>query len=177
MAEDNGTALHGCRIRRIAPADGDALRAFYGSLSDDSRCRRFLSAGARVGPMAADFFCGPDHRHREGFVAIADGVGRPSIVGHVCLEPAGAHAAEIAVAVADDHQRRGIGRALVDVAIHWARSHAIHRLTASCASDNSGIIRLLGGLHRPITFQPAAAGTIDLDIVLAPEGRGRHAAA
>ena len=144
-------------IRRIRRADVERIGRFYAALSEDSRRFRFLSAGTSVDTVDATYFCGLDHRHREGFIAVTEDSGRQTIVGHLCLEPAGARSAEIAVAVADAFQGQGIGRDLTLRATRWARRHRIDRLSATCATDNAGILRLFRGLGRPITFGASAA--------------------
>ena len=109
------------RVRAIRPADHDTLRAFYGSLSDESRRTRFLGSSSGIGDGQSTWFCSPDHAHREGFIATIRGPRAGRIVGHVCIEPDGPASAEVAVAVADELQGRGIGRALVEAAVEWAR--------------------------------------------------------
>ena len=90
-------------VRRIAPSDTGALERFYEDLSPESRRLRFLSAGTQIGSNLLRDFCGPDHEHREGFVAVAtapDGVDR--LVGHLCLEPTAPDEMEIAVVMEVD---------------------------------------------------------------------------
>ena len=154
------------RVRPIEPGDAAAIRTFYAALSDDSRQRRFLSAGTAVDAADATFFCGPDHSHREGFIAVTETVEGEAIVGHLCLEPAAPHAAEIAVAVADAFQGRGIGRRLAGEAVRWARRHGVDRFEATCAVDNAGILRLFRGLGRPLSFGPLSGGAMELSIDL-----------
>jgi GNAT superfamily N-acetyltransferase len=154
------------RVRPIAPADVDVVRAFYAALSDDSRRRRFLSAATAVDAAEATYFCGPDHAHREGFIALADTGHGEEVVGHLCVEPAGPHAAEIAVAVADKLQGRGIGRRLTNEAVRWARRHSVDRFEATCAVDNAGILGLFRGLGRPIRFGPLSGGAMEVAIDL-----------
>lgn len=150
------------RVRPVAPDDLDAVRAFYGGLSPDSRYRRLMSLGL-LGEGDAKRFCGADHEHREGFLAIVDEAGPDDgrIVGHLCVEPCSEDEVEMAVAVADRYQGRGIGRALTQAALAWARTHRIARLRASMLADNTGIIRLLESLHRPIEFSAPSAGVVD----------------
>ena len=98
--------------RPIDQTDCEALSAFYVGLSPESRESRFHGTAAGIGGRTARYLCGPDHGHREGFVAeVVDGGGRRVIVGHVCIEPTGTGEAEMAIAVADAWQRHGIGRA------------------------------------------------------------------
>ena len=133
------------RIRPIEPDDREALGVFYESLSADSLNRRFHGACRGIGDRAAGQFCGPDHEHREGLVALIgpDGTAASRIVGHLCLEPSEPDELEMAIAVADDFQRQGIGRALLKAAIVWARRHGVRRLRASMRLGNGAIISLV----------------------------------
>ena len=165
------------RIRRVDRDDVERLRRFYSELSTESRRRRFLSGGSEVDAHAATYLCGPDHLHREGFVAVPVGSNAGRIVGHLCLEPSGPRQAEVAVAVSDVEQGHGIGRLLMTEALLWAAQHGIERFTATCAVDNEGILRLVRALGLPITFGPMAGGTQELSIALSTDRRPQQVAA
>jgi acetyltransferase len=163
-------APRGITIRPIGPADHDALAAFYGELSDESLWSRFHGVAHGISDGAATAFCGPDHEHREGFVAVLRGRrGKsPVIVGHLCLEPAGVDEAELAVAVADRWQGRGVGRALLHTAIVWARHHGIARLQASMLTTNSAILGLLRSARLPTRLSKPRAGVVTATMELSP---------
>jgi acetyltransferase len=153
------------RIRPIRADDRDELSRFYAGLSADSRYARFHSVSHGIGEEAADVFCGPDHEHREGLVAEivradSDGVG---IVGHLCLEPCEA-GFEMAIAVANEWQRCGVGRSLLSTALDWAADHGIAQLRASMLSTNSAILGLIASLDCPIRLSAPSAGVITVTI-------------
>ncbi len=163
--------LRSIRIRPIEPGDRDALSRFYGSLSPESLSQRFHGASIGIVDRAAVFFCGPDHEHREGLVAVleepgARGALAPTIVGHLSLEPSGAHEVEVAVAVADAWQRHGIGRRLLVAAMAWAERHRIERLRASMLSTNLAILGLLRSMGHTVTLSMPGAGVVDATIDL-----------
>jgi len=161
-------------IRRTRPSDAAALERFYRDLSEESRRLRFFGCSRGISHRQSVSFCTPDHHHREGFVAVA---ADPSshcrtmvgvtIVGHLCVEPTDPITAEVAIAVSDRFQRRGIGRRLMVAGIDWARSVGIHRFTATTLEANGPIKRLLAGLRLPTTTRAegtdTANVTIDLD--------------
>jgi acetyltransferase len=155
-------------IRPIRPADGEALERFYGSLSAESRWARFFGATAGISPSQSSFFCSPDHHHREGFIAElpAGATGRPQVVGHLCLEPDGRRSAEVAIAVADGFQGRGIGRRLMRAGLGWAGREGIETLTATMLEGNVGIRRLLTGMGLPATFHAQGSNVLALTIYL-----------
>jgi acetyltransferase len=162
----------GVHIRRIRRSDTAALETFYAGLSGESRRTRFFSVAGHPSHDQSVSFCAPDHDHREGFVAVAattDGSGE-RIVGHLCMEPAGGHVAEVAVAVADDLQHQGIGRRLLDAGVSWALAEGITTLTASAFIGNAPIHHLLAGLGRRSHASSAGSGVEDISIDLREPG-------
>jgi GNAT superfamily N-acetyltransferase len=152
-------------VRPIRPGDRDALTAFYAGLSPDSLEARFHGACRGIADGTAKAFCGPDHEHREGLVAEAsDGKGRRWIVGHLCLEPSAPGEVEMAIAIADAWQRRGIGRALLVTGIAWARGHGLTRMRASMRFSNSAVIGLVRSLGMPLAFGAVDGGIVEVVI-------------
>ena len=159
------------RIRAIRPSDETELQRFYAGLSPESRRTRFFAISPGVSQAQSHAFCTTDHDHREGFVAVArTGPDRDErIVGHLCLEPDAAEAAEVAIAVADAFQNRGIGRRLLNAGVAWARREHVTRLTATMLAGNAPIHHLLEGLSLPTRAGYAGAGMSEVTIDLAPE--------
>ena len=92
--------------------------------------------------------------------------GDERIVGHLCLEPNGAETAEVAIAVADQFRRQGIGRRLLMAGAAWAQREHITRLTATMLAGNAPIHRLLAGLGLPTRVAYAGAGLSEVTIDL-----------
>jgi GNAT superfamily N-acetyltransferase len=156
---------HPVRIRPIRLTDLGRLERFYAGLSPDSLNARFHGASRGIAERAARSFCGPDHAHREGFVALVDGDDDgETIVGHLCLEPTEHGELELAVAVADARQRHGIGRALLESALDWAAAHGVDRVRARIRWSNPAITGLLRTVGRPLTL--AASDDGDLEAVI-----------
>ena len=153
-------------LRRVRPSDGAALSAFYAGLSAESRRSRFLGPASGVSDALSRSFCTPDHSHAEGFVALAaDG----ALVGHLCLEPLDESRLELAVAVADEWQGRGIGRALFEAALGWARQRRYREVVASAYADNGRVLRLLSSAPFAAQVSPAGAGVVNVTLPLAGE--------
>jgi acetyltransferase len=156
------------RVRAVRPTDAAGLEQFYAGLSGESRRTRFFSVTSALSHAQSVSFCTTDHDHREGFVAVVNR--RPSegeqIVGHLCLEPDGAGAAEVAIAVADEFQHQGIGRRLMAAGIAWARREHVVRFTATMFASNAPINRLLVGLGLPFQERSAGAGVVEIIISL-----------
>jgi GNAT superfamily N-acetyltransferase len=157
-------------IRRVRPSDQQALERFYAGLSPESRRARFLGHQGALSGRLSRVFCTPDHVHAEGFVAVLPDAERGrGMVGHLCLEPAGERRIELALAVSDEHQGYGIGRALLEAAIDWACAHRMDAIVASAFADNSRVLRLLSSSPYPAQVKPADGGIVDVSIPLVPD--------
>jgi RimJ/RimL family protein N-acetyltransferase len=132
-------------IRPIEAVDASGLSDFYAALSPESRARRFLGASRGISQEMAARFAGADHIIDDGLVAVLheQGPRDGQIVGHATLTSDGARPPEIAFAVADAWQRRGIGTALLREVIGVADRRGIPRLNAVLLADNVAMRRLL----------------------------------
>ncbi len=159
-------------IRRVHPADQAALVDFYSNLSAETRYARFLGFTRGVSSDLARSFCTPDHIHGEGFVALLGDpmrAGPPRIVGHLCLQPCGDRQLELAIAVADAYQGRGIGRQLMTSALNWAQARGTQQILASAFADNSRVLRLLSSAPYPASVNSVGGGVVDIVIPLVAE--------
>ena len=157
----------GISIRPIERADESGLSDFYAALSPESRRRRFLGS---CGALPASLAPGLIDRGDAGLVAIlaepgpADGL----IVGHASLQPDGEGGAEIAFAVADGFQGRGIGAGLVAGVLSQARSLGLGQVTAVLLADNVRMRRLLRGAGSPILADRPDAGVEEITLAVHP---------
>jgi ribosomal protein S18 acetylase RimI-like enzyme len=85
---------------------------------------------------------------RQALVAYADDDGRP--VGIARLVRSGS-SADVAVAVIDQYQRRGIGSALIAELVADARSAGITEVTALVSAGNAAALSLLRGVAKALT--------------------------
>jgi len=67
-------------------------------------------------------------------------VGRLSVARDT--HPASAHVADLGLMVAESHRRRGVGWALLDAAVEWAREAGVGKLELHVFPHNEGAIAL-----------------------------------
>lgn len=126
-------------LARIEPSDGELLRNLFFRLSARSVYRRFFSPVTRPEPFVAAFR-NLDHHNREAVAAVVGG----DIVGVAQYSRVGdTPRADMAVAVADDWQRQGIGTRLVAVLAERAAAQGIDAFEISVQADNVASMRLL----------------------------------
>ncbi|HET7520964.1 MAG TPA: GNAT family N-acetyltransferase [Candidatus Limnocylindria bacterium] len=158
-------------IRPIESSDRVGLLDFYASLSQESRYTRFMSMGRGIGPGAAHDFADAHDRGAAGFVAILrePGARDGEIIGHLCLEPLADGAAEVAVAVADDVRRHGIGHLLMAEAMRASRELGFRRLVATMFTGNEGMRRLLLSAGGRLLRQQCRAGINFMELSTDPQ--------
>ena len=101
----------GARIRPIKPGDGPLLVEFFERLGPESRYFRFFRIKETLEPKEVEFFTNVDYSDRMALIAVLDG--RMIGLASYDREPDKNGAAEVAFAVADEHQGRGIGTQLL----------------------------------------------------------------
>ncbi|MGH3104093.1 MAG: GNAT family N-acetyltransferase [Gaiellaceae bacterium] len=86
-------------------------------------------------------------RYEHAVVYVAE-TGEGEIVGRLSLardpHPSSAHVADLGLMVAATHRRQGIGHALLDAAVSWAKAHGITKLELHVFPHNEAAIALYG---------------------------------
>jgi RimJ/RimL family protein N-acetyltransferase len=129
-------------IRALRPADRDDLIAAVGRTSDQSLYRRFFGARRGFGEQEIAFFLNVDFVNHVALVAVVEEGGRPVIVGggrYVVVQPG---KAEVAFALVDQFQGRGIGAALLHHLAAIARAAGLNELVAEVLPDNMAMLKV-----------------------------------
>jgi acyl-CoA synthetase (NDP forming)/GNAT superfamily N-acetyltransferase len=147
------------RLQAPTPVDYDQIKAFYDGLSPDSRYFRFHGFGRTDTVARADAEAsGVDRlaligRHDGRVVAVSlyDGLREPGV-------------AEVAIAVADHDQRRGIGMRMLEQLAAIAAGRGIHRFDAEVMSSNRPALDLLTDVGFAVRRKGFGELTVSLDI-------------
>jgi GNAT superfamily N-acetyltransferase len=127
-------------VRPLRPDDGERLRRLFFRLSPLSVYRRFLSPLPAPREEGLRRLLDVDHCEREALAAL-DG-DEIVAVARYARQP-GSEAAEIAVVVADDWQRDGLGHLLLERLAGLARIRGIQRFQATVLGDNAPALQLV----------------------------------
>ncbi len=128
-------------LRPVRPSDVGALRAFVQRLSPESRYLRFHGTVTDLTDEQWEYLVSADGWNH---VAVVAWMGR-NVVGvgrYIRLEQA-RDTAEVAFAVADPVQKRGLGSLLRDELVTAARRAGIRAFRAEVMQENRGIRQLL----------------------------------
>lgn len=116
-------------VRRAEPGDAQALVELAASIGREPG-RWLLTTEVRRSVADERRYLRNVRRHPDAAVYVAeDGqalVGRLSVSRD--LHPASPHVADLGLMVAATHRRRGVGRALLEQAVAWARASGVRKL-------------------------------------------------
>jgi len=158
-------------VRPIRPDDEADLARFFTDLSIESRVFRFFAAIAHADALAKKLV-DVDYTSRYGLVVIG-GASR-QIVGHAMYVETEPGKAELALAVADGYQSRGLGTILLGQLAEAAAGSGIDVLEAIVKPENHRMLNVLRESGFPVTVR-SEPGEIHAEIptVLAPEALHR----
>jgi RimJ/RimL family protein N-acetyltransferase len=136
----------GIRVRPLEPSDRAGVAALFKRLSQESRRQRFLGPKPVLSERELTYLTTVDHRWHEALAAIDRRDGSIVGVARYVRDPGRPDAADGAIAVADEHQGRGIGKVLVRCLIARARVNGFSALTATTLWENRRARALLRGV-------------------------------
>jgi acetate---CoA ligase (ADP-forming) len=147
------------QVRPITALDEEALCRFYTNLSPNSRAMRFQGALSDASITAfARNHCKPDP---DSFGVVALGGMPADIVGHAMYVKNGSDNAEVAFAISDAYQGRGLGTVLLGQVAENARANGIATFEASTLPHNHQMISVFRDCGFAVQTT-AAAGEVRL---------------
>jgi acetate---CoA ligase (ADP-forming) len=145
----DGEVVH---VRPILPSDGELLVDFFEHLGPESRYFRFFRVKQTLDAREVAYFTNVDYDHRMALVVLHDG--RMVAVGRYDRTQEDPHVAEVAFAVSDDQQGRGIGTELLQLLTTAARHNDITEFRAFVLPENVQMMRVFRNsgfeLHRTV---------------------------
>jgi GNAT superfamily N-acetyltransferase len=129
-------------IRALQPSDRDELLGALGRMSDQSIRRRFFAPKRHFSPGEVERYVNVDFVTHVALVAVCDQDGHRSIAGagrYVLTEPG---VAEVAFAMDDAQQGRGIGGLLLRHLARIARAAGLRELVAEVLAENAPMLRV-----------------------------------
>ena len=138
--------VNGITIRPLRNGDIDTIVSLFDRLGDRSRQRRFCGAKPRLLESELDALARVDC-DRHVLVAYVDGDRRPAGIARLVRDGS---SAEIAFAVADELQGRGVGSTLARELAADARAAGIQELVANVCGNNEPMVSVLKRLAGPL---------------------------
>ncbi|MGD0197347.1 MAG: GNAT family N-acetyltransferase [Solirubrobacteraceae bacterium] len=141
------------RVRPVRKTDEERIATFLSGLSERSRVLRFFSAGADLADQARRFAT-LDPEIDYGLVATAGASGE--IVGHAGYNGESNDSAEVAFAIGDAYQGRGLATTLLAHLASHAHEHGITTFSALTRPDNHMMIEVFRESGFPVEVRSGA---------------------
>src|SRR6478609_1432658 len=152
IALRDGSTAH---VRPVVPSDEPALREFLGKLSENSRWLRYFSLGVNLDKAARAGVAGD---RPEGYGLIVTTGAEQRVVAHAVFELERADRAEVAFAVADEMQGRGLATVLIAHLAQVASARGITTFTATVLPENRRMISVFRESGFPVHVRASPDG-------------------
>jgi GNAT superfamily N-acetyltransferase len=129
--------------RRLENGERDPVLEVFDGLSERSRALRFHGGKPRLTEADLESLADVGSCGREAVVAVEPDTGRVVGIARYVVDVDDASAAEVAYAVVDDWQGRGVGRRLIVELGRRADACGIARLRGLVVSGNTAAVSLL----------------------------------
>jgi acetyltransferase len=153
------------RVRELRGSDGILLRHGFEHLSSESRYRRFLSPMPRLSGRAVRDLTQTDRRDHEAIVTLDPETGDVVGLGEYVRSVDRPNSAEVALAVTDEWQERGVGTVLLHALCAHARENDIATFTALMLAGNTQMMDLLQHVG-PVRVVNRELGTVEVEVPL-----------
>jgi acetyl coenzyme A synthetase (ADP forming)-like protein len=168
VALKDGSTIH---VRPVRPDDEPGLIKFLRDLSEQSRYFRFFSGAVDV-TRAAARAVDVDYRHRYSLLATS---GEPPIVvAHAIYLRIGSDRAEIAFAISDVFQGRGVGTLLLGHLAEVAQQNGISTFEARVLPENHKMVEVFRESGFPVEMRSEPGEiVVEFPTALTPEALDR----
>lgn len=161
------------RLRPVRPEDEGALAGFFASLSLESQAFRFFSGAVDL-EQTAHLMAEVDYAGRYGLLATRGDEER--VVGHGVYIETGGTQAEVAFAVAEEMQTRGLGTILLAHLAQAAEDSGIATFVAEVLPQNHKMIEVFRDSGFPVETESMPGGIhIELPTSFSAEAVARFA--
>ena len=157
-------------LRPLDSDDKELLQGAMSRMSPESRYRRFFGPHDQLTERELAYLTEIDHHDHEAVAAIDPDTGEALGVTRFVRIDHDSDRAEAAVAVVDDWQGLGLGRALLEQLSARARQEGIQHFVALVQAENERAVSALSGLGP--TKRSQRGGVTQLDIELGADGLG-----
>ena len=139
-------------LRPVKISDEPQLKDFFYSLSDQSMYRRFMTPRRDMPHERLQEFVAIDYTREMVILACLDEGARSPVVGlaEYYIEEDGL-TANVAFAVTDRYQNKGVGTELLAAITQIARKQGLHGFTAEVLRENEAMLRVFEKMKFPMT--------------------------
>ena len=165
-AYDETTSVPGVTLRPLEPGDRASVLEVFDGLGPRSRELRFLAPKPRLTEADLRQLTAVDRQDHVALVATSASHGRPVGVARFVREADAPDSADVAVAVVDDWQDRGVGTLLVTALVRRALEVGIRRFTLAMSHENDAVRALIRRLRAEVEYLDLGREITELAVIL-----------
>lgn len=152
-------------IRPIRPDDRELLERGFARLSHESRYRRFLAPRSQLTPAELSYLTQVDGKNHVAVGAVIRQGSLEEGLGIARFVRVEADIAEVAIAVIDEYQGRGIGRRLFQCLTAAALDQGVRTFRCDVLASNTAMLRLLERVGTVTTAVTGGTMTAEVELI------------
>jgi acetyltransferase len=151
--------------RPVRPDDAPLVRDLLAHVSKEDLRLRFFDSIKEFSPQFIATLTQLDYERAMAFVAIDEDGGEVQGVVRLHFDPARG-TGEYAILLRSDHKSRGLGWALMELIIEYAKSIGLSNICGQILRENSVMLKMCRELGFEIKTDPEDAGLCDVSLGL-----------
>ena len=154
-----------CRVRPLRPEDAALYETFLRHVTHDDLRKRFFASIGNITPALVSRMTQIDYARTMAFIALDGMTGE--IMGIVRLHSDAAHeVGEFAILVRSDLKGQGLGWALMQRCIDFARVDGLQQIEGVVLRENSEMLKMCGELGFALSHETGAADVVNVNLAL-----------
>jgi GNAT superfamily N-acetyltransferase len=153
-------------LRSLERGDRASLLEIFAGLSPRSRELRFLTPKPRLTEGELRRLTDVDHADHVALLAHSTRTGRPVGIARFVRLAGQSDSADVAMAVVDAWQHRGVGTLLAQALVRRAREVGVRRFTLTMQRDNEAVLHLLDRLAGSVVRLADDTRSLELAVTL-----------
>jgi acetyl coenzyme A synthetase (ADP forming)-like protein len=158
-------------VRRSTAADCEAMRRFFHELSQESRRKRFFTAGEPPDTLVEQLCDSADERRSVTLVAVRQVGDDTRLIAVGSYFATGRDIAEAAFAVDDRFHGKGFATELLERLAAIAADHGFRRFEATTLADNNAMLEVFRDSGFEVRSK-SAPGSVEVTLDLTPSAEG-----
>ncbi len=163
-----------CHVRPIRPEDAGIYETFLRRVTHDDLRRRFFASIGHITPALVGRMTQIDYARTMAFLALDPAMG--NVLGVVRLHADAAHeVGEFAILVRSDLKGHGLGWALMQRCIDFARAEGLQRVDGFVLRENNEMLKMCRELGFNLSHEMGASDVVNVRLDLVAASQNSHA--
>ncbi len=162
-----------CHVRPLRPEDAPIYETFLRHVTHDDLRKQFFASIGNITPALISRMTQIDYARTMAFIALDRVTGE--IMGTVRLHSDAAHeVGEFAILVRSDLKGHGLGWALMQRCIDFARVEGLQQIEGVVLRENTEMLKMCGELGFALSHETGAADVVNVSLAVVAASQNSH---